>query len=124
MGRLVRATVRTAAGTTVVVEGTPTEVEETVKRLESHAASGVPPKRRRPSPERAARGRSIKDYVLELKEAGRFKNQQGLADVQKALKVEGHIIPLTTLSGVMLGLVKAKHLRRIWADGAWQYVNR
>jgi hypothetical protein len=121
---VVKATVRTAAGTAVEVEGMPAEVEETVRRLESQAAAGNAPAHRRSTPARAARAGSIKEYVLELKESGRFKNQQGLADVQKALATEGRIIPLTTLSGVMLGLVKAKQLRRIPVHGAWKYVNR
>jgi hypothetical protein len=69
-------------------------------------------------------GKAIRDYILELKEAGVFKKPQGLTDIKNALHAEGHIIPITSLSGAMLDLVKSKQLRRFKDQKTWRYVNR
>jgi hypothetical protein len=44
-----------------------------------------------------------------------------LAEVSKALEEQGYIYPVTTLSGVMLGLVQKKLLGRKKIEGRWVY---
>jgi hypothetical protein len=117
---LTKATVTLPSGTKVVIEGTVDEVEAVLKRYErpSKKLSG------RLHSKGATTDRKLGDYVIELREAGLFKKPQGLADIRNALQAEGHIVPVTTLSGVMLGLVKARQLRRFREDKTWKYVNR
>ena len=119
-----KTTITTKAGSKVIIEGTSEEVAALVKRVEGpdpepHAARGKVhgPKAKSAEP-------SIKDYVLELRDGGLFKEPQRLGDVRKALKLEGHIVPLTTLSGVMLGLVKKRELRRLEEKDGYRYVQR
>jgi hypothetical protein len=69
-------------------------------------------------------GISIKDYVLQLRDAGFFKKPQGLADIRHGLETEGHIVPVTTLSGVMIGLARRRELRRFKEGMTWRYVVR
>jgi len=118
-----KATITTPAGTKITIEGSTEEVQELVLRLETKSA-------RRPSKStafetgRVTTQKAIKDYILELRDAGLFGKPQGLADIKSALQAEGHIVPITTLSGVMLGLVKSRALRRFQEERAWKYVER
>ncbi len=40
------------------------------------------------------------------------------------LEESGHLCPVTTLSGVMLGLVQKRLLSRVKRDGVWMYGKR
>jgi hypothetical protein len=56
-----------------------------------------------------------------LKEDGFFDKRKGLAEISKALEEKGYIYPVTTLSGVMLGLVQKRLLGRRKVEGRWVY---
>jgi hypothetical protein len=115
------------SGAKVTIEGTVDDVETVLKRYEKiPAKSGTRRGAPRTSGSRSATDRALGDYIIELREAGLFKKPQGLTDVKNALQAEGHIVPITTLSGVMLGLVKTRNLRRFREDKTktWKYVNR
>lgn len=61
------------------------------------------------------------DLVVDLKEEGFFEKPRGLGDISKALEEKGYLYPLTTLSGVVLGLVQRRLLGRKKVDGKWVY---
>lgn len=124
---MAKATITLPSGTRVSVEGTPAEVEDIVARIDGKrerkpSKPGIGSTRAR-KPAKNAKP-AIKDYVIELRDGGFFRKPQGLAEVKTALEAEGHIIPITTLSGVMLGLVKSRELRRLKEGKTWKYVNR
>jgi hypothetical protein len=56
-----------------------------------------------------------------LKEDGFFEKPKSLADISKALEEQGYLYPVTSLSGVVLGLVQKKVLRRKKVDKKWGY---
>lgn len=122
---MTKATIPLPTGGSVVVEGTPSEIEAVIKRL-----SGVPAARakatRPPKQVRGSSPGSVKDHVLELRESGFFSKARGLTEVKDALAAKGHLVPITTLSGVMLGIVKGKDLRRLkdGQDKNWKYGRR
>nr|WP_276977399.1 hypothetical protein [Ferrimicrobium acidiphilum] len=121
---MVKSEITLPGGAKVSVEGTPQEVEEVVRRLSGAPASHhVRPKGSAPR-RRSAQPGTVSGYVVELKEDGVFKQARGLSEVRAALTQEGHVVPLTTLSGVMLNLVKQRHLRRVKEKGVWKYTNR
>ena len=63
--------------------------------------------------------------ILRLKADGFFKGQRrAIKEVQDGLEAQGHIYPVTTLSGALLALVKKRELGRVKEDGAWRYVHR
>jgi hypothetical protein len=111
------------SGTSIAIEGSADEIEDIIQRIEGGAkgSSRVKKSRETSSAERAT---GTKEYVLELRETGLFEKPLGLGDVKKALEAEGHIVPVTTLSGVMLNLVKRRELRRLKDGKAWMYVKR
>ena len=121
---MVKTAITTKGGSRVVIQGTPEEVAELVKRIEGAGPEPYAARSKIRAPKVRSAEPSIKDYVLELRDGGLFKEPQRLGDVQKALKLEGHIVPRTTLSGVMLGLVKKKELRRLEEKDGYRYVKR
>lgn len=126
---VVKAEITLAGGVKVIVDGTPGEIEEVTRRLAGPVADAprhqkAPLKGRTAPPSVTKKIPTLKDYVLELRENGLFKKTQGLSDIKEALAADGHVVPITTLSGCMLGLVKSRDLRRIKEDGTWKYVNR
>jgi hypothetical protein len=56
-----------------------------------------------------------------LREEGFFNKPRGLTEIAKALEERGYIYPVTTLSGVVLGLVQRKDLGRKKVEGRWVY---
>jgi hypothetical protein len=61
------------------------------------------------------------DLIVGLREAGFFEKPKALSEIADALEEKGYLYPVTTLSGVMLGLVKKKDLRRKKHEGRWVY---
>jgi hypothetical protein len=56
-----------------------------------------------------------------MRERGFFAKPKSLSAISDALEEEGFLYPVTTLSGVVLGLVKKQELRRKRIDGKWAY---
>lgn len=108
----------------MTVEGTEDEVSSVLAAV----SNGGGPRRSAPTPggPRAGGGAgrkrpSASRLVLDLKEARFFNKPRGLGEISKALEEKGYIYPITTLSGVLLDLVKQKALGRKKADGRWVY---
>lgn len=118
------ATINLPDGTKVKISGTEEEVARIVRALAPPGIRGD--SRQRPQRLRPANraGSAVKDYVMELHEGGKFDKPKGLTEVREALAAEGHIVPITTLSGVMLELARSKELRRFKENGTWKYVKR
>ena len=70
---------------------------------------------------------SLTGRVLTIKSEGFFKTQRSLGEVREALGSRGWHYPLTTLSGVMQGLVRQRQLRRervsTGKKRVWKYSN-
>ena len=78
---------------------------------------------KRPTREKGARGTSKRGgvgpraYIREMHEDGFFKKPKTITDVKVELENRGHHIPMTSLSGPLQALCKAKLLRRQRAEG-------
>ena len=116
-------------GTKVTIEGTATEVATLLDRF-SQMDSGT----RRSTP-RARSGQARKKsgsakklrrgptgHILHLRDEGFFKSRRALPDIQRKLEEQGHIYAQTSLSPVMLRLVKTRELRRLKEKKGWVYV--
>jgi hypothetical protein len=110
------------SGAKVLIEGTSKEVADLLAKLQSAPASDA----RQTSRKSTARPASNRDgpmtLLLDLIDAGFFKTPQELGAVKVALEAQGHFYPTTSLSPLMLRLVRGKHLRRIKAHKRWTYV--
>jgi hypothetical protein len=71
--------------------------------------------------------KSLSERVLSLQADGFFKDPQSIGGVREGLKIHGWHYPVTTLSGVLQGLVQKRKLRRERVrDGkrtGWKYFN-
>lgn len=115
---MAKAVLVTKGGATVTLEGSQEEVGAMLMRLEGGAkAPSHQQSESRPS------GRITPSILLlELKAEGFFSHPKELGQVGSALRERGHFYPPTTLSPLMLRLVRRKELRRLKEKNRWTYV--
>jgi len=105
-----KAHIHTADGAKITIEGSAAEIASIIKQIQS---SGPPSKAARRISKAAQQTRdrkrrdSASDRVTSLKEEGFFNQPK-----------------VTTLSGVMLGLVQRRLLTRVKKEGIWVYGKR
>jgi hypothetical protein len=122
-----KAHIRTPDGATITIEGAATEIASIVSQIQS-----AEPKPKsvhgRSKAEQQKRDRkkqeSASDRITQLKEEGFFNQPRSLSAVATELQKSGYLYPITTLSGVMLGLVQRRLLRRAKKEGIWVYGKR
>lgn len=116
---MAKAHITTQTGTKVTIEGTPQEVAALVSQLEGKMSS-----RQKQSPRTNQRKGKTGPVglVSELIDGGFFKKPKELSAIKLALQEHGHHYPVTTLSGIMLRLVRNRQLRRIKDKKRWLYV--
>jgi hypothetical protein len=121
---MAKATIKSKTGALITVEGSESEVSNILSVFERTAAVGhakeVVAKRQTVKKETKKR-LAASDLVINLKEDGFFEKPKSLADISKALEEQGYLYPVTSLSGVVLGLVQKKVLRRKKVDKKWGY---
>jgi hypothetical protein len=121
---MAKATIKTKTGALITIEGTESEVSTILSGFErtetvSHAKKSQTKKQTAAKEEK--KRLSASDLVVELREGGFFDKPKGLGDISKALEESGFLYPVTTLSGVVLGLVQKRTLRRKKLEGKWVY---
>jgi hypothetical protein len=121
---MAKATIRSSSGAVITVEGSQEEVSKILSAYDNSTVVGQA--KRAIARTRAARRDEKKrdgaaDLILNLREEGFFNKPKGLGEVSKALEEKGFLYPTTSLSGVVLGLVKKRELRRKKVDGRWVY---
>lgn len=115
------ASITLPSGAKVVIDGTQAEVEELIAKFQVGLPSG--PK----TPERSSQKGHTKragplGLLMDLIDAAFFKTPQELGAVRVALEAQGHFYPTTSLSPLLLRLVRSKQLRRIKTNKRWTYV--
>lgn len=126
-----KATIKTKSGTEITIEsdrGTIADILFAVQRREllhqwrreEFLRNGKKPKvvgsKKLP--------KTATDMILKLKESGYFKEKRYLQDIRKELAKEGFHYPNTTLSPLLLKLVRKGILGRLWENKKWVYVQR
>ena len=121
---MAKATFKSKAGAVITIEGTEKEVSSILTTFERTAVVGqakaVMARGRAEMKEQQKRA-NTSDLVVMLKEEGFFEKPKGLSDIAVALEEKGRICPVTTLSGVMLGLVQKRLFGRKRLEGKWVY---
>lgn len=115
------ASVTLPSGAKVVIEGTQAEVADLLTKLQAcspHAQQRSEKKTTNASVKREGPMRLLIDLI----DADFFKTPQELGAVRVALEAQGHFYPTTSLSPLMLRLVRGKQLRRIKNQKRWTYV--
>jgi hypothetical protein len=111
-------------GTTVAIDGSPQEITKILTSLgagEKSARAGKPRKAKPPSRTKA-QPKGPTTYIVELRDEGFFKQKRSLNEIQKKLEERGHIYARTSISPILVKLVRRKDLRRIKDGSNWAYV--
>ena len=120
---MAKAHILLKSGSKVTIEGTTEEVAALTREL---AGVGSLPLDRGPKiPKSADRPRRQKatpsNLVASLIDGGFFRKPKDLGAVKAALHELGRVFPVTTLSPVMLRLVRRRQLRRVKDKKRWVY---
>jgi hypothetical protein len=116
---MAKAQIVTNKGTKVTIEGNVDEVASLIERFDSSS----PAKNVKSSTAKRAQAKAgPQDRINDLVAAGFFRRPQGLGAIRVALEEQGHFYPVTTLSPVLLRLVRGRSLRRIKENNVWSYV--
>jgi hypothetical protein len=121
---MAKATIKASSGAIITVEGTQEEVAKIISSYEKTSVVGQAKEaiaRTKSIKNKAKRQEGASDLLIGLREAGFFAKPKTLAEMSDALEEKGYLYPTTTLSGVVLGLVKRKELRRKKMEGRWVY---
>jgi len=114
-------------GTTVAIDGSPDEITKILSAFGPGRAAPASKRRSRrggATPGRAPRsGKGPTAYIIQLREEGFFKSKRSLGDIQKKLEEQGHIYAITSLSPILVTLVRRKDLRRVKEGKRWAYVH-
>lgn len=119
-----KATIKSKAGAIITIEGSASEVANMLGTIEraatiGHAKEAVSRSKRAAKEDK--KRSSASDLIIGLREEGFFEKPKSLGDISKALEEKGFLYPVTTLSGVVLGLVQKRNLRRKKTSGKWTY---
>jgi hypothetical protein len=117
---MAKAQLTTKSGAIITIEGTQKEVAGLIAQFGGDAAKPEARSRKRRSPSGAKSGPVT--LISELIDGGFFKKPKELGAVKLALEEQGHYYPATTLSPLLLRLVRKRELRRIKDKKRWLYV--
>ena len=111
-------------GTKMTIEGTPDDVAALLARLQEKSDMQKP-SAQFSSPKVSRNNKQEKptpiNLISSLIDGGFFKKPKDLGAVKLALEEQGHYFPITTLSPVLLRLVRKRQLRRIKEKKRWLY---
>lgn len=121
---MAKATIKSKSGAVITIQGTQKEIASIIGAFEG-ATADAPAKEQRlkagTTKKEDRKRAAASDLVIGLKEDGFFDKPKGLTEIANALEEKGYLYPVTTLSGVMLGLVQKRLLGRKKLDGRWVY---
>lgn len=120
---MAKAQIITKTGTKIRIEGDPQEVAAIVRQVQGMGPGLAGRPRAAPgAARRAARQRATPtNLIVSLIDGGFFRKPKDLAAVRGALAEMGHHHPVTTLSPVLLRLVRKRQLRRMKEKNRWLY---
>lgn len=115
---MAKAHITTKEGTSITIEGTPAEVAAITEKLGAAPAQSLQngSKRRQSKLKPTPMG-----LLGSLIDGNFFRKPKDLAAVKAALEEMGHVYPVTTLSPILLRLVRKRQLRRIKEKNRWLY---
>jgi predicted glycosyltransferase len=121
---MAKATIKSSSGAVITIEAEQSELSSILAAYErtsvvDQAKKAIARTRTAKRGEKKREGAS--DLIIDLRESGFFKEPKSLGQISDALEEKGYLYPVTSLSGVVLGLVKKRELRRKKKEGKWLY---
>ena len=121
---MAKATIKSKTGAIITVEGTEKEVSSILAQFETTAIVGRAKAAMKESDtikKEQKKRLTASDLIITLKEEGYFEKPKSLNEIASAIEEKGYLYPVTTLSGVLIGLVQKRLLGRKKVDGKWVY---
>lgn len=119
---MAKAHYRTKSGAEVVIEGTPEEVANVLARLEPTQRPHSNETTKSAFTKKSKTKVPLRNLVDDLIDSGFFGKPKDLGAIKSVLEEQGHFYPVTSLSPLVLRMVKKKELRRIKDKKRWVYV--
>lgn len=118
-----KASINTKKGTRIIIEGKEGEITRVINMFkeESNTSSNIPESKKFTKLPNKTRF-SATGMIMTFQAERFFDKPKTLVQIRTALEEQGHFYPITTLSGVVLALVKKRRLRRIKNNKIWEYV--
>lgn len=128
MENMTKATIKTKSGTEIIIESDRKTIEEIVFALQRREDLKEKFKeeitKRKENISTGTKPQTATDAILKLKIDGFFKSRKSLSEIQVELERAGHIYPNTSLSPILLRLVRRGELGRIRDEKNWSYAQR
>ena len=125
---MVHARIKTKRGTEIEIESDKETVKEIVaflqKREEQEARSREFMIHRRDELVHGRPPATLTEAITKLKSEGFFKKKRTISDIKNELARKGFHYPSTTLSAVLIHLLRKGELGRLKEDKQWRYVQR
>jgi hypothetical protein len=121
---MAKATIKSGTGAVITIEAEQEELSSILSAYERASVVDQAKKaiaRTRTTKRSEKRREGASDLIIDLRESGFFKQPKALGEISDALEEKGYLYPVTSLSGVVLGLVKKRELRRKKKEGKWLY---
>ena len=121
---MAKATIKSTTGAVITIEGSQEEVAKIISNYEKTSVVGQAKQaiaRTKTANREVKKRQGAADLLIGMRESGFFNKPKSLGEVSEALEEKGYLYPTTTLSGVVLGLVKRRELRRKKLEGRWTY---
>jgi hypothetical protein len=124
---MAKAQITTRSGTQVTIEGDAAEVARIVSQVDQtpyrrHTKGAST--RTANTGKSGRKSLSISELVIGLKHERFFDKPKNLSEIAAELEKSGYLYPTTTLSGIVLSLVKRKELTRARREAKWVYGRR
>jgi hypothetical protein len=119
-----KATIKSSSGAVITIEGTQEEVAKIISNYERTSVVGQAKQaiaRTKTARKDEKKREGAGDLLIGMRESGFFDKPKTLSEMSDALEEQGFLYPTTSLSGVVLSLVKHRELRRKKSDGRWVY---
>jgi hypothetical protein len=119
-----KATIKSRSGAVIIIDGSESEISKILSAFEQSEQAGQIRKRvtkMKVERKEQKKRQSAAELLIRFKEEGFFEKPKALGEITRALEEKGYLYPVTTLSGVVLSLVKNAHLRRKKVEGRWVY---
>lgn len=120
---MAKAQYMTKEGVKITLEGSPKEIAELLGHLEvsSKESKAKLKKIEKEKPTSKTQKNTPINLISSLIDGGFFKKPKDLGAVKQALEELGHFYPVTTLSPILLRLIRKRQLRRIKDKKRWLY---
>ena len=117
---MAKATIKSRNGSQIYLEGTSEEVSKIISDFKKREEQLAEIKASRKAREKG----TVTDFIINLKSSGFFDNPKTIFDIKNKLKEHAITCKITTLSGILFGLIRKGELSRKKVDKLWGYMKR